>query len=92
MEPTWRKYEYGSCPNCGEKMEVFSKDDLWASEDEPVRCAARCGFESSIGFDDDGRGRIYVREGNLNELPDIYLHHATPDGNGMDGINYLLDK
>jgi putative chitinase len=64
-KPQWRSYKYSDCPNCGASLEVLAMGDFWEREDEKIRCSSGCGFVSSLGFDDDGKGRIFVRRGNI---------------------------
>lgn len=76
MEKEWKTWEFDSCPNCGNALEVLS--DCLAEDDDPlagayvndeddIRCVAQCGFKSCISADEND---VWIQDGNLNDLKD----------------------
>jgi ribosomal protein S27AE len=64
-----------SCPNCGANLIVTTtcgrandtEFEQYYYNGDDVRCAAGCGFASSVSINEDG-ACAYIADGNLDEL------------------------
>jgi hypothetical protein len=63
------------CPNCGDSLIVTTtcgeqndtEFEQYYYDGDHVRCAADCGFISSVSINEDG-ACAYIADGNLDEL------------------------
>ena len=70
------KIFYGeSCPNCGDDLIITTmcsesadtEYEQFFYDGDTVRCAADCGFISTVSIDEDDGA--YIADGNIDELP-----------------------